>query len=59
MKAFYSALTLLFLFGASLASPLDLAADSPERTLVCCPTTKSNDLAMFSDVPVKADVAKP
>ncbi|KAJ5505189.1 hypothetical protein N7463_008063 [Penicillium fimorum] len=59
MKAFYSALTFLFLFGASLASPLEAAADSPERTLACCPTTQSNNLAISSDVPVRADVAKP
>ncbi|KAJ5824521.1 hypothetical protein N7447_006861 [Penicillium robsamsonii] len=59
MKAFYSALTFLFLFGASLASPLEVAADSPERTQACCPTTQSADLAISSDVTVMADAAKP
>ncbi|OQE34700.1 hypothetical protein PENCOP_c016G07071 [Penicillium coprophilum] len=43
MKTFYTALTFFFIFGAIVASPLELAADSPERTLACCPTTKSKN----------------
>ncbi|KAJ5173455.1 uncharacterized protein N7500_001386 [Penicillium coprophilum] len=59
MKTFYAALTFFFLFGAVLASPLDLAADSPERTLACCPTTKSKNPAISPDVPVRVGVVKP